>query len=461
MFEQRLHDRLASAVAAARQRLSPIAGPPTSTTTRRDWRDHASAQGLVLTWVATALVVRYLLNASDQASTFLFYPVVVAIAAWRGGWTSGLVATAGAVLAIRLVGISAPWTAAMFVTESLVLIALVTGWRSRLDDRTQTLDAANRRLGELQVADQHGRTLDVAVRSLESLSPECAIALLDRQGVITEWRSGAQALYGVSPDEARGRSVGGLFPDGDADSSLRDLMTAAQRGTLVRKVVWQRRGDGSSFEADIELAMTVGLGGDGFAMVIRDRTLEYERQAMAAATLDAHRAVRAEADIAQQQLAALQSITDPSLNAWAPSHLVAELLERARDAVHADGIALLLSRGATARVFSTEVGLHPEGVRDRDRADGSDRPEQATARITLVQNDPPRVREQSLLHWPDETASLIAVPVVHAGELEGTIEVVDRRGRRSTEWEIALLQVVAARVAGLARDHGYADSAVA
>jgi hypothetical protein len=46
--------------------------------------------------------------------------------------------------------------------------------------------------------------------------------------------------------------------------------------------------------------------------------------------------------------------------------------------------------------------------------------------------------------------------------VEGTIDGVDRRGRRSTEWEIALMQVVAARVAGLARDPGdrrHADKA--
>lgn len=471
-------------IAASRQRLPPPAQVASATSERHtaerparssgwraivratsvgatspfDWRAAAATHGLVLTWVASALVVRYLLGASDTASTFLFYPIVVVVAGWRGGWPSGLVATLGAVLAVRLIGVTAPGVAVFFVLESLVLLAMVTTWRAQADERTQTLDEANRRLGLLQAADQHTRTLEVAVRSLEAQTPEYAIALLDRQGMITEWRAGAEALYRVPPDEARGRSVGGLFPDGDADSSLRSLLAEAQHGTVVRKTVWQRRGDGSVFEADVELAMTVSVGGDGFAMVVRDRTLEHERQAAAASSLATQRALREEADLAQRQLAALQSVTDPSLNAWAPSHLVAELLERVRDAVHADGIALVLMRGGSPRVFSTPDGLHPEGLVDRPLPELSG---QATARITLVQNDPVRVAEQSLLRWSHETASLIAVPVVHAGEVEGTIEVVDRRGRRSTEWEIALLQVVAARVAGLARDHGYADSAVA
>jgi len=424
-----------------------------------DWREQLRTQGLVLTWVATALVLRYLLGADETAATFLFYPVVVAFAALRGGWTSGLVASLASVVAIRLVGSPGTWTSSLFVGESLVLSAIVVSLTTRLGDRADTLDAANRRIGDLQNADAHARTLDVAVRALETRTAEIGIVLLDRQGLIVEWRQGAQQLYGVVPDAVQGVTAAMLFPDGHADVAFRTLLAEAQGGTVVRKTVWQRRGDGTLFEADVELAMTVAVGGDGFAMVVHDRTLEYARQASAAASADAQKALRTEADVAHRQLAALQSVTDPTLNGWAPSHLVAELLERVRNAVQADGIALVLMRGANApRVFSAPDGLHPEGMTGRPLPELSG---QAMSRIVLVQNDPARVAEQSLLCWPEGTASLLSVPVVYAADVEGTIEVVDRRGRRSTEWEIALLQVVAARVAGLARDHGYADSAVA
>ena len=70
----------------------------------------------------------------------------------------------------------------------------------------------------------------------------------------------------------------------------------------------------------------------------------------------------------------------------------------------------------------------------------------------LIQNDRERVSERSLLRWPAEVGSLIAVPVVHAGDIVGSLEVVDVKARRSTEWEIALIQVAAARIAALARD---------
>jgi GAF domain-containing protein len=64
----------------------------------------------------------------------------------------------------------------------------------------------------------------------------------------------------------------------------------------------------------------------------------------------------------------------------------------------------------------------------------------------------------SLVNWPETVTSLIAVPVVSGGTIEGAIEVVGLRSRRSTEWEIALVQVVAARIAGRMQDESYLDA---
>ena len=57
--------------------------------------------------------------------------------------------------------------------------------------------------------------------------------------------------------------------------------------------------------------------------------------------------------------------------------------------------------------------------------------------------------------WPETVSSMIVVPVVYAGRVEGTIEVVGLRGRRSTEWEIAVIQVVAGRFAGRTLEERY------
>jgi hypothetical protein len=56
-------------------------------------------------------------------------------------------------------------------------------------------------------------------------------------------------------------------------------------------------------------------------------------------------------------------------------------------------------------------------------------------------------------------SSLIAVPVVRAGATTAIMEVVNRTGRRATEWEIALVQVVAARIAGFLEGEADGDGA--
>jgi len=60
--------------------------------------------------------------------------------------------------------------------------------------------------------------------------------------------------------------------------------------------------------------------------------------------------------------------------------------------------------------------------------------------------------------WPDDVSSLIAVPLVRAGSTTAVLEVVNRTGRRATEWEIALVQVVAARMAAFLQDDSFLNA---
>ena len=77
----------------------------------------------------------------------------------------------------------------------------------------------------------------------------------------------------------------------------------------------------------------------------------------------------------------------------------------------------------------------------------------------MIHNDSAAVAEVSAAVWPDDVSSLIAVPVVRAGSTKAVMEVVNRTGRRATEWEIALVQVVAARIAGFLEDESYVHTA--
>jgi hypothetical protein len=175
---------------------------------------------------------------------------------------------------------------------------------------------------------------------------------------------------------------------------------------------------------------------------------------MESASADANARLRDDANLAREQLTALQSVTDPALNALGGVDLVGALLERLRVAVAADGVAVYQHHGLRGRVFHASGGVEP-GAHLVRRPSSSG---YQSGRTTLIHNDADRVAETSLCQWPPDVASLILVPVVYSGRLQLVVEVASRRARRSTEWELALIQVVAERAAGLLRPDATFDT---
>jgi hypothetical protein len=232
-----------------------------------------------------------------------------------------------------------------------------------------------------------------------------------------------------------------LFCPAVPDEDFERFLAEASRHGVARQSGRHRRADGAQFDADVEVRPLVEHG--GFTMLTRDRTRRQEWQAFAASAADEGTVLREEAAVAQRQLATLQRVTDPSLNALPGPHLVTTLLDRLREAVEAGGVALVRFDEPEGGVLPATDGLQPQGVVSQGQSDTRGL---ADGRILLIQNDPPRVAELTAVGWPGTVSSLIAVPVLCGGRLEGAIEVVHERGRRSTEWEIALIQVVAARV---------------
>jgi PAS domain S-box-containing protein len=341
-------------------------------------------------------------------------------------------------------------TCGLFFAESLAITGLVLSFQSSLRERGLTLDVANLRIGELNTSEQHGRTVDAACRQLEEIAADHALISLDRQGKVTAWGLSAERLYGKGSRSIVGANGATLFADESADQVFKRLLAEAVRNGTTKYSGRHVRADGSIFDADVDLRLVSQMGGDGFTMLLHDRTPDQQRQATAIANAEAQRSVRQEADLAQRQLATLRAVTDPALNELTPSDLAVELLDRVRTAVSADGVALVVSRTIQSkRLLSASTGLRPDGLRDEraiDTLTGS------ASRIVMIQNDRERVAERSLLRWPAEVGSLVSVPVVHAGDIVGSLEVVDVKARRSTEWEMALIQVAAARIAALARD---------
>ena len=150
------------------------------------------------------------------------------------------------------------------------------------------------------------------------------------------------------------------------------------------------------------------------------------------------------AEQAKQQLAALESLTDPSLNPLEGPVIVTELLERLRTTVAADGAAFV-QPGLVDGAIVTARGLQPTAGPFR-----SERRQLASGRVAVVHNDPARVEQVSGLRWPSGVTSLLVVPVVRNGQAWSTIEVANERPRHVSDWDVALARVVADRLAAVA-----------
>ncbi len=185
------------------------------------------------------------------------------------------------------------------------------------------------------------------------------------------------------------------------------------------------------------------VDGRTFTLTVHDLATRHQWDDYREAAGRAQIALQQAAEDARQQLAALEHLTDPSLNPFGGTAMVTELLERLRATVGADGTALVRpAPGAPG--FVAARGLQPLGGRIP-----AENVPLTPGRVTVVHNDPARVAESSALRWSAEVSSLLVVPVVHNGRVWSTIEVVHQRSRHVTDWDVALARVVADRLAAV------------
>ena len=343
-------------------------------------------------------------------------------------------------------------TALLLGLEGLLIAFIVLRMAKAIQDSGRRLATLNGSIGELKSAERQANRINCALSRLEQMSADTVPILLDQTGHVSDWRTGATRLYGFESREMVGTSAATMFDDlGQADFSR--LLSEARR-TATRHTCRQRRVDGTMFAAEIEISPLVSGGLDGFSMIVRDLTHQQERAAADWFTGEAHAQLRVEVEVAQRQLSTLQDLTDPTLNSLGDAEFVTELLDRLRTAIKAEGIALVHFGCLPHHLFCASNGLQCQQGNDRPVADV----QTDTARALMIHNDPSGVAEMSAVVWPDDVSSLIAVPLVRTGSTQAVLEVVYRIGRRATEWEIALVQVVAARIAGFLQDESHMDS---
>lgn len=111
-------------------------------------------------------------------------------------------------------------------------------------------------------------------RVLVDTVKDYAIFMLDTQGTITTWNSGAAILKGYSPSEIIGKHFSVFYGDEDrrAEKPRRGLDMSLQQGRMEDEG-WRYRQDGSRFWADVIITPIYQFGQHvGFVKVTRDLT---------------------------------------------------------------------------------------------------------------------------------------------------------------------------------------------
>lgn len=110
---------------------------------------------------------------------------------------------------------------------------------------------------------------------------DCAICMLDRDGLVTNWNVGTERLKGYDEAEAIGMSIAQFYTaeDREAGKPAHALDVAANKGKFTGEG-WRVRKDGTRFWAHVTIERVVDDHGDhiGFAKVTSDRTQFKEDQ---------------------------------------------------------------------------------------------------------------------------------------------------------------------------------------
>lgn len=135
-------------------------------------------------------------------------------------------------------------------------------------------------LTDLVKSRQKARSVDHELNLLIDSATHHAICLLDDEGRVIIWNSGAERLYGWSEAEVLGKSYDMMFPLADRQSGLpRFQLEEAARNRIFRGQSKRIRKDGSQFLVEVTINRIADASGEpiGFGQVVRDITEDVEQ----------------------------------------------------------------------------------------------------------------------------------------------------------------------------------------
>jgi len=219
--------------------------------------------------VAGAFLVRLLLApVLGHRAPFLIFVAPVLFAMLQGQRGPALLAGFLSLAAGLAFAAHEPGNVAASAVEALVFVAVCWG-----------IGAMGNRLARQQrtAEDEAERALATGeeLRLLLEGATRYAIFMLDPEGRVTSWNSGAERMLGWREEEIAGRPLSVFYPrdDAEAGKAAADLERARADGRFSEEA-WKIRKDGSEFLADTTLTPLTRTSGDarGYAAVVHDVT---------------------------------------------------------------------------------------------------------------------------------------------------------------------------------------------
>ena len=156
-----------------------------------------------------------------------------------------------------------------------------TFFHAQLDcQRTRSDDASMMRIGltditeRIQTAEQLRRA-DVSLRLMLESVTNCAIIMLDTEGHVENWNSGAQRIYGYSAEEIIGQHFSQFYLREDIDRGLpQQELDAVIAQEKLEVEGWRVRKNGSTFWANVVITTMRDEDGNlcGFVRLTQDFT---------------------------------------------------------------------------------------------------------------------------------------------------------------------------------------------
>ncbi len=291
-----------------------------------------------------------------------------------------------------------------------------------------------RDMTEQRAAQETLRQYDLRLRSIVENVGEYAIYLLDHDGHIMTWNTGAERIKGYKADEVLGLHFSRFFIQEDVERGLpAELLRHAAAKGRVEEDGWRVRKDGSRFWANAVITAIRDSAGEltGFSKITRDVT--ERRQAQESMIAELSSALLANVDIRKLLGAVSASMRQMlphdaatlALYDEGTGKLRTQFLERAGEAATREGEMLLDSEASPAgQAFRTRV---PVVV---NRLDDGSFPPQSVHHLTRM-----------------GMKSGIWVPLLGRERTLGTLMVASRNESAFGEREAETLGQVAGQVA--------------